>query len=488
MSIQSLGVGSGLDLEGLVSQLLEAERKPKQERLDKKEESYDAEISSLGQLKSKMKDFLDSVDELRTGAGLKGREPTIENPSESITPFTAEAANSAVEGTYRIAVEQVASGSRIETDSASAGGFSGTQDTVLSSGSGSLTFKIPNSTNAFTINVTAGMTVQQLSSAINKSADNFGVTSSIIDTGTVAGGAKLVFSSSITGEGNDLVIVNNNDLAELNRVSTTNSAGDLNYLNPKVAAQNSKATIDGIAVESKTDKFENTIENVSFTVSEVSEQETVDGVTAFKTSKLKIGFDTEGLDKKIRDFVDDFNALNKEMTRLTRYGGSDLEEDGALAGDFMVRGIQQTIANIVGSPVESSKLGTIFQLGIEFNDDGDMEISSSDKYGFGSGEDRLKKAMEDNFDEIANLFTDPEKGIATSLHSFLKEYTSFSGLLSSRERTVRDQKDQLSDEREQFELRMASQEEILRAKYLGLDQTVARLNSTSSALVAALGR
>jgi flagellar hook-associated protein 2 len=486
MSIQSLGVGSGLDLEGLVSQLLEAERKPKQERLDKKDKTYDAQISSLGQLKSKMTSFLDSVDELRTDAGLRGREPTIENPSESITPFTAEASNSAVEGTYRVAVSQVASGSRIETDSASAGGFTGTTDTVLSAGSGSLTFKIPNSTNAFTINVTAGMTVQQLSSAINKSADNFGVTSSIIDTGTVAGGAKLVFSSSITGEGNDLVIVNDNDLADLNRVSTTNAAENISYLNAKVAAQNSKATIDGIAVESKTDEFENTIENVSFTVSEVSSF-AADGITR-ETSKLKIGFDTIGLDKKIRDFVDNYNALNKEMTSLTRYGGSDLEEDGAMAGDFMIRGIQQGMANILGSAVAGSSLGTIFQLGIEFNDDGDLEIGSSDKYGFGSGEDRLKNALKDNFDQISNLFTDADKGIATNLYSFLKEYTSFSGLLTSRVNSVRDQKDQLADEREQFELRMATTEQILRDKYLGLDQTVARLNSTSSALVAALGR
>ena len=485
MSIQSLGVDSGLDLEGLVSQLLEAERKPKQERLDAKEESYDAEISSLGQLKSKMKDFLDSVDELRTSTALKGREPTIVNPSESITPFTAEASNSAVEGSYSIAVTQIASGSRIETDNASAGGFTGTTDTVLGSGSGSLTFKIPNTTKSFNINVTAGMTVQQLSNAINKSSSNFGVTSSIIDTGTVAGGAKLVFSSSVTGQGNDLVIVNNNDLADLNRVSTTNSLEDTPYLAPVTSAKNSKATIDGIAVESKTDKFENTIENVAFTVSEISAL-AADGIT-YQTSKLKIGFDTEALDKKVRDFVDNYNALNKQMTTLTRYGTSDLEEDGALAGDFMIRGIQQGMANILGAAVGSSGLGTIFQLGVEFNDDGDLEIGSNDKYGFGSGEDRLKKALEENFDEISNLFTDSKQGIATKLYSFLKEYTSFSGLLATRERTVKDQKDLLADEREQFELRMATTEQILRDKYLGLDQTVARLNSTSSALVAALG-
>ena len=329
------------------------------------------------------------------------------------------------------------------------------------------------------------MTLQQLSSKINASANNFGVTSSIIDTGTADGGARLVFSSSITGAGKDLVVVNNNNLAELDRVSTTDSTETATYLSPKVSAQNAKASIDGIDVESSTNEFKNTIANVSFTASEVSELEG-DGVT-FKKSTLKIGFDTEGIDKKIRDFVDNFNALNKEMTALTKYGLSELEDDGALAGDFMMRGIQQGLSSIVGSAVSGSSLGTIFQLGLEFNDDGDLEISANDKYGFGSGEDRLKSALEDNFDEIAKLFTDEDQGIGKRLYEYLKEYTSYSGLLSSRERSVKDQKDLLADEREQFELRMSSYEQILRDKYLGLDQTVAKLNQTGSALIAMLG-
>jgi len=485
MSIQSLGVGSGLDLEGLVTQLLEAERKPKQARLDKKEESLEAEISGIGQLKSKMKSFLDSVDELRSDDGLKGREPTIDNPTELIEPFTAKAANSAVEGSYDIAISQLAGGSRIETDDAIDGGFANTSDSVLSAGAGSLTFKIGVSTDTFSIDVTAGMTLQQLSSAINTSDDNFGVQSSIIDTGTADGGAKLVFTSSITGAGNDLIIVNDNDLADLNRVATTDSAEAGTYLTPVSLAQNSKATIDGIAVESQTTEFENTIENVSFTVKDKSAL-AADGVT-YETSRLNIGLDTEGLDKKIRDFVDNFNALNTEITSLTRYGLSDLEEDGALAGDFMVRSIQQGMASIIGSGVGASALGGLFELGIDYNKDGDLEIGSSDKYGFGSGEDRLKEAFEDNFDEIASLFSDADEGIATRLYSYVKQYTAFSGLLTTRERSVKDQKDQLMDEREQFEFRMSNTEQILRSKYLNLDQTVAKINQTGAALVASLG-
>lgn len=221
MTIQSLGVGSGLALDDLVSQLIAAEREPKQNRLDAKEESLDAQISGLGSLKSKMSDFLDTVDELRSDTALQGREPTISNPNEDNEPFTAEAANSAVKGEYAIAVTRLASGSRIETANAIDGGFNDSSDSVLSAGSGSLTFKIGSTGDTFDVAVTAGQTLQQLAASINSNENNFGVNASIIDTGTVDGGSKLVFTSSTTGDGNDLVIVNNDDLADLNRVSTT---------------------------------------------------------------------------------------------------------------------------------------------------------------------------------------------------------------------------------------------------------------------------
>jgi flagellar hook-associated protein 2 len=282
--------------------------------------------------------------------------------------------------------------------------------------------------------------------------------------------------------------VNDNNVAVLNRVATIDASSNL-YLAPEVGneAKNSKASIDGILVESPTDEFENTIANVSFEVSEKSASEGVGLDEVFKASTLKIGFDTEGLDKKIRDFVDNFNSLNKEITNLTRYGLSDLEEDGALAGDSMVRSIQNGMGSIIGSGVSASALGGLFELGIDYNDDGDLEISSSDKFGFGSGEDRLKDALDDNFDEIAALFSEADEGIATRLYSYVKEYTTFSGLLTSRERSVKDQKDHLLDERELFEFRMSNTEQILRDKYLNLDQTVARLNQTGAALLASLG-
>ena len=476
MTIQSLGVGSGLALDDLVQQLLTAERQPKEERLNAKEERIEAEISGLGQIKSKLSDFKDAVDELRSDNGINGREPTITNPSEDNDVLSAEASNSALRGSYEVVVEQLAAGSRITTD---AGAFTSSSDPVLTSGTGSLTFDVGGS-KSFTIDVTAGMSLTALREKINNSDDNFGVTANIIDTGTGAG-PRLVFSSSETGDGNDLVITNDTGAAELDRLSTTGGTNNISAANIE-SAKNAIAYIDGIEVQSSSNEFENTIQNVSFEVNEVSPK---DAAGDFLATKLSIGYDKEGLDKKIRDFVDNYNALIDEIKTLTRYGESELEEDGALAGDSLLRGIQSGLASIVGDNVSSSALGGLFQIGIEFDDDGKLEIGSTD-FGLGTGEDRLEDALEDSFDEIAKLFTDSDEGIATRLYEFSKEYTSYSGLISLRERAAKDDREDLYDQRETLELRMLNYEEILRDKYLNLDQTVAQLNQTGSALLASL--
>ena len=476
MSIQSLGVGSGLALDDLVQQLLTAERQPKEERLNAKEERIEAEISGLGQIKSKLSDFKDTVDELRSDNGVNGREPTITNPSEDDDVLSAEASNSALRGSYEIVVEQLAAGSRITTD---AGAFTSSSDPVLTSGTGSLTFDVGGS-ESFTVDVTAGMSLTALREKINSADDNFGVTANIIDTGTGAG-PRLVFSSDETGDGNDLVITNDTGTAELDRLSTTGGTNNISTANIE-SARNAIAYVDGIEVQSSSNEFENTIQNVSFDVNEVSPK---DAAGEFQATSLDIGYDKEGLDKKIRDFVDNYNALIDEIGTLTKYGESELEDDGALAGDSLLRGIQSGLASIVGDSVSSSALGGLFQIGIEFDDEGKLEIGSTD-FGLGSGEDRLEDALEDNFDEIAKLFTDSDEGIATRLYEFSKEYTSYSGLISLRERSVKDEREELYDERETLELRMLNYEEILRDKYLNLDQTVAQLNQTGSALLASL--
>jgi len=498
MAVQSIGVGSGLDLNSLVAQLLEAERKPKIDRLDERERTLDATISGIGKLQSKMSDFKTAVDKLSNENELNNRKAVTTHPSGSsdenntnLDPFIAEASSSAPQGEYNIAITQLASGSRVQTAD---GDFASSSASVLGAGSGSLTFKIPGSSQTFDINVTAGMTLEQMKNAVNSAAGNSYapdssnpsdtqpfVTASIINTGT-ASGAKLVFSSAIAGDGKDLRIVNNNDLADLNKLSTHDSTETTTHLTPVQTAQNAKATIDGIEVESASNRFENVIANVAFTAQAVSPK---DAASEFKTSTLEIGPDKEGVKSNIEKFIEEYNSLVKELDNLTRYGSSALEDDGALAGDFMARGVESRLSSIISSSVDSSKLGTLFGIGITINNDNELEITSADS--FGGGEKRLDDALENNFDEIAKLFTDPEQGIAARLAEVAKQYTTAGGLLKSREQSLKDEKRDLEDERGRVELQLLNYEQLLKKRYTGLDQTVASLTQTQNALVASLG-
>jgi flagellar hook-associated protein 2 len=151
----------------------------------------------------------------------------------------------------------------------------------------------------------------------------------------------------------------------------------------------------------------------------------------------------------------------------------------------LIRSIKSGLATIIGDNVSTSALGGLFSLGVELNEDGELEISSTD-FGLGSGEDRLESALDDNFDDIATLFTDENEGIAARLSSYLEQYTSSDGLISLREKTAKEEREEVYDDRETLELRMVSFEQTLRDRYLNLDQTVAQLNQTSSALLAVL--
>lgn len=481
MSIQSLGVGSGLDLESLVQQLVTVERDPKIARFTRQERTFEAELSAVGQVKSKLSEFEDAVQALRNTENLNGRTPSIVDPSEDYSPFSATPNTNAVPGTYQIAIQRLATSSRIQTADALNGGFTSSSDVVLSSGTADLTFKNGADGEEFTITIEAGTTLSQLRDQINDDENNFGVNVNVINTNTDDGGTRLVFTSDKTGAGNDLSIINASNNAELNKISTTNAAGTATYLTPAETAQNAVAFIDGIQVESATNSFSNALENISFTAQGISEVDTSGDPIV---STLTVGFDKEGLKENIQSFIDKYNSLVDELETLSSYGVTEEDPDGPLAGDSTVRGLLSNLSNILSRSVEDSEIGSLFSLGVELNTDGKLEMGTT-SIGAGTGEQRLDDALENKFDDIANLFNS-ESGIANLLVTYTEEFTRSTGILSSREDSIENQIQDLQDSRAAFERRMEDYEETLRARYLSLDTTVANLRSSGNALIAAL--
>ena len=194
---------------------------------------------------------------------------------------------------------------------------------------------------------------------INSSDDNFGVTANIIETGTIDG-PRLVILSDKVGEGNNLEITNDSGNAELDRLTTTGGTNNIDPSNIQ-SAQNAIAIVDGIEVQSTSNEFENTIQSVSFTANELSPTNSNGEQVA---TILSIGFNKEGVEEDIKSFISSYNSLVDEIERLTRYGATSDDEDGPLAGDSLLRGLQLSIGTIVGEEVPNSGVSSLFQLGI----------------------------------------------------------------------------------------------------------------------------
>src|SRR5882672_8897989 len=76
-SIASTGIGSGLDVQGIVDKLVAAEGQPKTVRLNGEEAKVQAKLSALGTLRSALAGFRDAVGVLKDVEKFRGRQATV---------------------------------------------------------------------------------------------------------------------------------------------------------------------------------------------------------------------------------------------------------------------------------------------------------------------------------------------------------------------------------------------------------------------------
>ena len=177
MPIIASGIGSGLDISGLVSQLVASEAEPANARLNAQEIDYGSELSAFGTLKSALSAFQDSVSKLESATAFQVFTSTSSN--EDV--FTASANDTAVAGDYSIEVMQLAQADKLRSVDFSAGTeVIGTGTLDISLGATSFQLTIDSSNN----------TLDGIRDAINSAADNPGITASLI---SVDSGTQLIF-------------------------------------------------------------------------------------------------------------------------------------------------------------------------------------------------------------------------------------------------------------------------------------------------------
>ncbi|MDC3188723.1 flagellar filament capping protein FliD [Pseudoalteromonas elyakovii] len=455
-SITSAGVGSGLDLESIISATLSAENTPKMNAFIEKEETLQVELSSLGEVKSAMSKLQDTIEKLADIDNFNKRIANIKQPTSDDGDLISVTPTSDISpGDFNIEVVELAQGSRATSN---AGLFTSTDDVVTASG-GTLSFAAGD--KSFDLTLDAGATLADLRDAINDSDENFGVTANIINTGTES---KLVFTSNVTGTGNDLVITN--DTAELDNVSTLANdgvtAGGIAIASGD-EAKSAEIKVDGISIVNDTNTFKDAVQDMTI----VAKRQSVDGETA----KLSVDVDTESVSKLVDEFIANYNNLIGQIGLQTRVGKP-------LNADSTIRSFDSQLVNALSTPITGAgPFSSIFDIGLGVDKDGYLEKSSLVR--------SLNEAMDENYDDIGKAFAG-ENGIAKQLESLFDNYLDSKGIMNQRETSLNSQLDDLEDDVLNHEYRMEELEARLRQQYAGLDVLLAQMQSTQTYLSAQL--
>ncbi len=367
MALSSPGLGSGLDVNGLVSQLMVVERRPLA-ALDTKEAKYQAQITAYGSLKGALSSFQSAVAALSSPEKFSAVNASIADA----TIGTATASSDATAGTYALEVQTLAQAQKLKSAT-----FAATSTGV---GTGTLTIQFGTYSGG-TFAPNAGKAVQTITIDAAKSslagvrdainAANAGVSANIINDGT---GNRLVIAAKDSGVANALKIMvsdddqNNTDNTGLSQLAYDASAGGTTNLTQTVAAQNATLIIDGITVSKASNTVDDAIGGVTLNLLKSN----TPGATT-----LTISRDVAGVQTTVQSFVNAYNNLNNTITNLSKYNAAT-KAASILTGDAAVRSIQAQLRSVFNTPLSSAGggLNTLADIGITFQKDGTLKLDS----------------------------------------------------------------------------------------------------------------
>ena len=386
----SVGLASGLDVDAIVTSLMNVEKKPLT-ALATQKTTYQSKISAYGTLKSALSTFQTAVNNLSTAS--KFNAQTVKSGDPSV--FTATASGSATVGNYAVTVSQLAQAQKIAT-----AGFGSAYD-VVGTGTMTIAFGTYDSTgNTFTANADKTPTNITISSANNTlagvrdaiNASGAGVTAAIVNDGTTN---RLVITSKDSGEVNSLKITttdsdgNNLDAAGLSQLAydPTAAAGAGNNMTQKQVAKNAKLNIDGIDIVKSSNTVSDAIDGVTFNLLKESGGSAV---------SLDVTRDEASVKASVTAFVDAYNTLNTKLRSLTNYSAPNSAANGPLLGDATARSVTSQIKSVLTSVIGTTgSITSLSQIGVGFKADGTLGLDAT----------KLDKSIADNFGDIAKLFT-----------------------------------------------------------------------------------
>lgn len=436
MAITSAGVGSGLDVEGIVSKLLQIESR-QLNSLESKKSNYQAQLSAYGKLNSAVSSFqtamgnLDSLSDFKLFSGVSANEDV----------FTATTSSLASTGTYNVQVDRLAQAHKISSKV-----FADTDTTTV--GGADLTMTI--GTESFTITGAGSLTLEGLRDAVNNATDNIGITASIVSED--ATNNYLVLTSDNTGQDNAISLS-----------GTAADAGNLGPVDINVVAQlDAQLVIDNtFTITRSTNTISDAISGVTLNLKD----------TSVGNVNLKVERNTEGVTAKVQEFIDKYNELKDTLNTLRA---------NELSGDSILLTIENNLKNVFNTPPSglNSSYSYLVEVGVAFDKTGKLTLDAED----------LSTAVSNDFDGLAELFSNNDQGYAFRLEAAAGSILENNGLIDAREDGINASIDSTESRIDREGYRLQLVEQRLRRQFTALDSLVGTLTNTGNFLQSQLSQ
>lgn len=467
--VSSAGIGSGLDIDGIISQLMAIEKRPLTQLNNKKAEQQ-AQLSAFGTLKSSLSSFQDSVQELAKPSVFNGFKATLVDTEMA----TVSTSSSAAAGAHDIEVQSIAQSQKIKSEA-----FAST-DTIIGNGTLTIAFGTYNGDGTFTANAEKAAKTITIDPAKSTLADirdtindaNAGITASIVNDGS---GNRLVIASKDSGLANALKITvddadgNHTDNAGLSKLAFDASTGGVTNMTETVAAKNAVMVIDGITVQKSSNTIDDALEGVTLNLLKAEPG---------TTSTLTVEKDNSSVEAAVKAFVTAYNGLEKTITNLSRYD-STTDQASILTGDSTVRMVQFRVrAMLSDNQLTAGGINSLSELGISFQKDGTLALDST----------KLSAVLADPEKSVSEFFGDipgdttSTPGFISRLDQLIEGMTRSDGLIESRIDGIDSVIKTIDKRTESLEYRLEEIEKNLRTQYTALDTMIASMTQTSNYL------
>lgn len=409
------GLGSGLDSNSIIAQLLKLERIPI-DQFEKQKKTEQNKLSALGTLKGLVKDLQSQAKDLGKRSEFLAFKVTASQ--EGVASFSAS--GSAQAGTHTLKVLQLATIDRWAFDGVT------DKSTDLASGEGQgLSFDVDGTNYSITLQQDTS-SLEDIASEINALASD-DVTASIVNTGTDSSPSyKLVLTATESGE--EFRVSNILSTVDGLTIDGTpaNGAGEPQSTNNITVGNNAKAEIDGLLVERTTNEFNDVVTGVSI------DAESADPLN---TIQFSVQADTELVKANVKKFVDTYNKVMAFINTQSTYD-KDKGPGGDLFGDSILRNVRQSVRsalfNVDIDTVTNDGLGysTLSLVGIKTQSDGTLSIDNT----------VFDAKMAGNLDALADLFIDSDGfdngGAAVNTPEFFQDTTTDSGVAATLARSI----------------------------------------------------